>query len=168
MATRASYSAKASQYTSITIDRLFKAAFHSPAIVYDRESLLGWRPLRSKASDDQHLFPTAPLDTGATASTETPPGISIHETATRFVIEVELPSIKADSLYIEISGDLLIIRGEREMEQQSALNDAYRKKPGPMVHRYIQLPITARPGEVQARLEGNTVKVNIQKRSASH
>lgn len=96
------------------------------------------------------------------------PGIQIHETAERFVIEVELPRIKADSLYIEITGDLLIIRGERDLKAKANGWQGAPRNAGPMVHRYIQLPVTARPGEVQARLEGNTVKVNILKRPVYH
>jgi HSP20 family molecular chaperone IbpA len=142
---------------AVTIDRLFQAAFHSPSTVYERESLCGWRPLHAGVPRRKNRQPP-----------NSDPGIQIHETAERFVIEVELPRIKADSLYIEITGDLLIIRGERDLKAKANGWQGAPRNAGPMVHRYIQLPVTARPGEVQARLEGNTVKVNIIKRPVYH
>jgi HSP20 family molecular chaperone IbpA len=145
---------------TMTVNRLFQAAFHSSEVVYRQESLCGWRPLTTGT-----LLWT-PLQ--STASADTAPGVHVRETAERFVIEVELPRIKADSLYIEISGDLLIIRGERDTAGAAKPAGKKPDSGGPMVHRYIQLPISARPGQVHARLEGNTVKVNIQKRTRSH
>lgn len=147
-----------SQHITTTIDRLFRAAFTLPQVVYQRESLCGWRPLRTIPHT-----PAYESDICGDASESGPPGITINETAGHLFIEVELPRIKADSLYIEISGDLLIIRGERDMAPPQGRKTA-KQTSGPMVHRYIQLPVVARPGQVQARLEGNTVKVNIQKR----
>jgi HSP20 family molecular chaperone IbpA len=151
---------QASQYPlkrAVTIDHLFQAAFHSPSTVYERESLCGWRPLRAgvRKQKDRRQPNSAP-------------GIQIHETTEQLVIEVELPRIKADSLYIEISGDLLIIRGERDLKAKVNGWQGAPRYEGSMVHRYIQLPVTVRPGEVQARLEGNTVKVNILKRPVYH
>ena len=159
MASRAIHPGQAAHNTAVTVDRLFKAAFHSPSVIYQRESLCGWRPLHSVSPFDAGLTDMATSLQKPEPQTP-PPGIHIRETAERFVIEIELPRIKADSLYIEISGDLLIIRGERDMESARM-----QKRGSPMVHRYIQLPIIARPGNVQARLEGNTVKVNIQKQA---
>ena len=32
-----------------------------------------------------------------------------------------------------------------------------------MIHRYVQLPVAAKPGHVEARLEGNVIYVKIDK-----
>ena len=163
MGSRALQQSNALINQAISIDRLFDAAFHAPIVVYQRESLYGWRPLHNEGPRRTKLRKNPPRR-HRSFSPDSPPGIQVHETAERFIIEVELPQIKADSLYIEISGDLLIIRGEREMKNLSDPSDQKQGRGGPMVHRYIQLPVITRPGEVHARLEGNTVRVKIQKR----
>ncbi len=163
MGSRALQRSNALKNQAISIERLFDAAFHAPFVVYQRESLYGWRPLHNE-SPLRKKFRETPPRRHRSFSPDPPPGIQVHETAERFIIEVELPQIKADSLYIEISGDLLIIRGERKMKDQPDPSNQKKIRGGPMVRRYIQLPVITRPGEVHARLEGNTVRVKIQKR----
>jgi HSP20 family molecular chaperone IbpA len=164
MTTRALHRTKDSTRLATTINRLFRSAFHSSEAVYRRESLMGWRPLRLDETVRKGRPGNKPAPRNDTPAAH-PPGVTIRETDDQVVIEVELPWIKADSLYIEISGDLLIIRGEREAEKAKAPGDSPVQAGERMVHRYIQLPMIARPGEVRARLDGNTVRVNISKRA---
>ncbi len=165
MASRARHLRSSATHQSISVDQLFDAAFGPAPGLYRHESLMGWRPVsdaRPMAVPDNARRPTpAP---GA-AQPGQPPGTRIHETAERILVEVEMPKIKADSLYLEISGDLLIIRGERIIEAPAQGQGRKSDTQGPMVHRYVQLPITARPGAVRARLEGNIVRVAISKRA---
>ena len=164
MASRARHLHSSATHLKISVDRLFDAAFGSSAAIYRRESLMGWRPVATTGptlpDSDANRYPPLEDDTP-----DNPSGIHIYETADRIIVEVEIPEIKADSLYLEISGDLLIIRGERRMEAHVSGSGGRLASKGPLVHRYVQLPIIARPGEVRARLEGNTVKVKISKRA---
>jgi HSP20 family molecular chaperone IbpA len=142
--------------TSISVDELFAAAFYESNFIYQRESLLGWRPVINDfepcITDGEHQSPTE-----KTASFTNSSDIKVHETAEAILIEVMLPKILEDSLYLEITGDLLIIRAQRA--DTAAGNDVDHT----MVHRYVKLPITAQPGNVKARIEDNMLRIIINK-----
>ena len=162
MAYKAVHLRRGSQNIYITVEKLFAVAFGSSQREYDIQSLLGWRPVLPHAiasileeDETPSVLPDRP--------TNLSPGVKIFETDVMILVEVELPPINEDSLYIEISGDLLIIRGQQTHdEDQAAKKESEFNRPR-MVYRYIQLPVIAKSGRVRARLEGNTVRVKILK-----
>lgn len=147
--------------TSISVDELFTAAFNESNFIYQRESLFGWRPV---------INDFEPYITGGehrstnenTTSFTNSPDIDVRETSESILIEVMLPDINEESLYLEISGDLLIIRAQRTGAEEMA-NGIGDDVDHTMVHRYVKLPITAQPGNVQARIEDNLLRVIINK-----
>jgi HSP20 family molecular chaperone IbpA len=146
---------------SISVEKLFAAAFNKSHFIYQRESLLGWRPVINDLAPGITVDELQP-PTEKTASFTNSPDIKVRETSVAILIEVLLPKINEDSLYLEISGDLLIIKA------QSADTDDMDTPSGDdvdhtMVHRYVKLPITAQPGNVQARIEDNLLRVIINK-----
>lgn len=147
------------QNSTISVDRLFAAAFRQPHFIYQKESLLGWRPVGMKTS-----LRTRNAD--KSSSKEKPPefnnspDVKVQEAPESILIEVVLPDIHEDSLYLEVSGDLLIIKAERTRPGRKTTSN---KDDKPMVHRFIKLPVIAQPGGVKARLEGNMLKVIIRK-----
>lgn len=145
-----------------TVDQLFAAAFGPEPIEYHHKSLLGWRPLAM--NPDSLLFRAEKPPPPERASlSDSASGVKMYETEALIVVEVELPAIEEESIYLEISGDMLIIRGNRlPPDASNRLRAAKHIDQG--IQRYIQLPVIARPGEVRARLEGNIVRVMIRKR----
>jgi HSP20 family molecular chaperone IbpA len=165
MASKATHLKRGIQNVYITVDQLFEAAFGPVPREYPRKSLMGWRPLSAEGPS----APPFPSENRGSLNPDSsafpPPGVKIFETDAVIVVEVELPAIEQESLYLEISGDLLIIRGNRV--PSAALDRSDTRKPaGRTVHRYVKLPVMARPGKVRARLEGNTVRVIIHKQNA--
>ncbi len=164
MASKAIHLKRGFQKEYITVEQLFEAAFGPASREYRHKSLLGWRPLApaytAPGSWAENKSPDGPDRTSAP-----PPGVKMYETDDLIVVEVELPAIDEDSLYLEISGDLLIIRGNR-LRTKATKQPPAHKKAGRKLQRFIQLPVNARPGEVRARLEGNTIRVMIRKQNA--
>jgi len=164
MTSKAIHLKRGFQKAYVTVDQLFEAAFGTASREYRHKSLLGWRPL---APD--YTAPGSWAENKTTAGPErspvSPPGVKMYETDDLIVVEVELPAIEEDSLYLEISGDMLIIRGNR-LPAKTTRRPPARRKAGRKVQRFIQLPVNARPGEVRARLEGNTIRVMIRKQNA--
>lgn len=145
-----------------TVDQLFSAAFGPEPIEYHRKSLFGWRPLAMNP-DDLRLEVEKPAATIGASSPESHSGVKVYETEALIVVEIELPAIDEESLYLEISGNMLIIRGNRLIPKQ-ADRGRITKKSDREVKRCIQLPVIARPGEVRARLNGDIIRVMIRKR----
>jgi HSP20 family molecular chaperone IbpA len=145
-----------------TVEQLFAAAFGPEPLEYHRKSLFGWRPLPLNPGG----FPFKvenPVPTARTLSPEAHPGVKVYETEALIVVEVELPAIEEESLYLEISGSMLIIRGNRLFPEATHRTGTARRA-DKEVQRRIQLPVIARPGEVRARLNGNIIRVMIRKR----
>jgi HSP20 family molecular chaperone IbpA len=162
MASKALRLIKGVPKAAFTIEQLFEAAFGPEPLEYHFKSLLGWRPLSLATRSSSHWVENA-VSADRPATLDPPAGVKVYETEALIVVEVELPAIDEDSLYLEISGYMLIIRGNPLPPDNSShrLAARYNDK---KVHRCIQLPILAKPGEVRARLEGNIVRVMIRKR----
>ncbi len=164
MTSRAIHLKRGFQKEYITIDQLFEAAFGPARREYRHKSLLGWRPLAPNCTTPG-VWVENKTSVDADATSVQPPGVKLYETDELIVVEVELPAIEEDSLYLEISGDLLIIRGNR-LPAKAVGRSPNHRKADRKVQRFIQLPVNARPGEVRARLEGNTIRVMIRKKNA--
>ena len=148
-------------HIAISVDELFTAAFHKSHRIYQRESLLGWRPVTFEPTasypheEPPLVHPEAPRFSNS-------PDVKIRESAETIIIEIELPDIDEESLYLEVSGDLLIIKAERTTTVQHP-SGAKKSPKASLVHRYVKLPVAARPGNIQARLDGSLLRIKISK-----
>ncbi len=154
-------------HMAISVDALFAAAFHKSRRIFQRESLLGWRPVIMDAALSTPL--SAPLSahgepstSGKKASTlfSNSPDVIVRENSGVVTIEVELPDIDEESLYLEVSGDLLIIQAEKIAPKgdRSELAKSHQEF---MVNRYVKLPFAAKPGHIHARLDGPTLRITV-------
>lgn len=146
-------------HTAISVDALFAAAFHKSRRIYQHESLLGWRPVEMAPSVTDHPE-KSPAHRKAPPAFSNSPDVKIRETSESITIEVELPDIDEESLYLEVSGDLLIIRAEKLAPKQRGSKSA-KPHPPVLVNRFVQLPFKAKPGHIQARLDGDVLRIII-------
>jgi HSP20 family molecular chaperone IbpA len=141
------------------VEKLFSAAFGPSPAIFRQQSLCGWRPIAPLSA----LHP--PLDDLLKRKNTAEPGkdpvVEIYETGESFIIEVTLTGIIKESLYLEVVGSLLIIHGERMQNYPAALLE----KIDPHFQQIVQLPRSARPGEIRARMNGDTVTINIKKKA---
>ena len=161
MASKAIHLKRGVQHIYINVDQLFEAAFGRTEREYRYKSLMGWRPLEPESSPEP-LPADGKTNSGQQRSPASQQGVTVYETDEIVIVEIELPAIVEDSLYLEISGDLLIISGHRLSHRAGNRPDAHRQA-AQLVYRHIHLPVIARPGQVRARLEGDTVRVMIYK-----
>ncbi len=149
------------QDRAISVDELFAAAFDNPNFYYQRESLLGWRPVTHNSAP-RRVQGVPGSSAGEKPSYRNSPDIIVKDTPEAILIEVSLPEINEDSLYLEVSGDLLIVRAQRAVSNENQ-SEQSKKSDKSMVHRYVKLPVAAQPGNVQARLENQVLRVKINK-----
>jgi HSP20 family molecular chaperone IbpA len=154
-------------HLAISVDALFSAAFHKSRRNFQRESLLGWRPVIMDADLPAPL--STPLSSqrepspyGNTASTlfSNSPDVIVREKSDVVTIEVELPDIDEESLYLEVSGDLLIIQAKK-LAPDADPSEPAKSHQEVMVNRYVKLPFAAKPGEIRARLDGPMLRITI-------
>lgn len=145
------------------IERLFRTAFEFSSDAYRQDSLCGWAPWLYQPPEAA-IYLDGILEDRQPSFVEDLDGVVIHETLNGIVVEIEVPHLKAESLYLEVSGNMLIVRGERIPETASKQRSNTEIPNALNFERMIVLPVQARPGEIRAKLVGRVVRVNILKR----
>lgn len=152
------------------VEKLFQEAFNSETAYYDQLMLFGWKPIEDlykksdltllgwKYHEGIELEANRPVPTNE-------PNIDIYTASDHLVITIELPRLKEDSLRLEISGNILIVRCEHyAFEPQQNETTIEQENSLIQFKRSFRLPRVARPGEVRARLHGDIVRIAISVR----
>lgn len=129
-----------------------------------------WEPLRNGGdiqSEVNRLFdnffgrPTGGSQQGGRAWA---PAVDMYETKDDLTLTVELPGVREKDVTVSITGDLLVIKGERRFEQevkeQSFLHveRAYGK-----FERLIQLPMPVQSDKVKATYRDGVLEIQLPK-----
>ena len=94
-------------------------------------------------------------------SNVTAPRISVRDTNSAMEIEVELPGIDEKDIEVELSDDILTIKGEKHVE---AHNDAYyQERTFGKFARAITLPFEPDPKTVKTHVARGVLKITLPK-----
>ena len=92
------------------------------------------------------------------------PSVDISETKDKLLIKAELPGLEAKDVNVSISGDLLIIKGEKEKEKEEK-DENYH-----CVERYygsfqrsFRLPVNVQGDKVEATFDKGLLKITLPK-----
>ena len=149
------------------VEKLFNEAFDNEKAYYNQLMLFGWKPIEDlyKRSDITLLGWKHPKGIELEANRllhSHEPNIDIYTGSDHLVITIEFPRLKEDSLRLEISGNILIVRCEHyAFESENNATNLEQKNNLLKFKRSFRLPRVARPGEVRARLLGDVVRIAI-------
>ena len=160
MASKAIHLHNAPPHLNRIVDRLFRVAFEASAAAFLKDSLFGWGPMLSLPQTSLLPSMNDTLDAESPISANTA-GVLIQQTDNGIVINIEVAHLKADSIYLEISGEILIVRGECNPDEPLKQDSAWSNPDGLHYERFITLPVTARPGKIRARLIDRMIKIEI-------
>ena len=92
------------------------------------------------------------------------PSTNVHETDKEIVVTAEVPGLDNADLDVAISGDSLVIRGEKREEKEDTRRDVYlsERKYGGFV-RAVPLPENVDPDRAVARVERGVLTVRFPK-----
>jgi HSP20 family protein len=133
--------------------------------------LTGFNPLMSLNRDINRLFddllqPSA-LPTVADTAVATAlitPRINVSETDTEIRVTAELPGVDLDNLEVDVMDDMLVIRGEKTLEQSDEdENYHFVECAYGSFQRTVQLPFAADPDQVQASFENGVLSITVPK-----
>jgi HSP20 family molecular chaperone IbpA len=133
----------------------FSAAFGPSPALYRHVSLCGWRPL---------MDPRTHREKGPLPDGHFLPGIAVYETDDGMTIEVALSRIKEESLHLAVSGQRLIIRGERIDGGSLERSASVVWRSSPLFQQLIRLPETVNPGGFRAQVNGDIVRIDFARR----
>lgn len=93
------------------------------------------------------------------------PAVDIHQDASGFVLEVELPGVGKSGVELTVEDGKLIIVGHRNREENEA-KSLHREISGWDYRRVFDLDPVIDPSSVQASMEHGLLRVHLQKAEA--
>ena len=131
--------------------------------------LIPWRPFGTLSSSRRDLdslwnrfFRETP--SMGTFSEEWLPSVDISETKKNFIVKAELPGLDVKDVKVSLSGDLLIIKGEKKREEEEKdEHHHYIERYSGSFQRSFQLPTSVKGDKVEAHFEKGVLKVSIPK-----
>jgi len=80
------------------------------------------------------------------------------------MVRAELPGVEKDDVEVTISGDRLLIKAEREFEEEDEKEDFYRHELGyGKLTRTVALPVEVDPENIHAELKEGILTVTLPK-----
>lgn len=96
------------------------------------------------------------------------PSISVRENDGRITVDAELPGMSPEDIDVNVSGDLLTLRGEKKEEHEEGEGRyAYREIRTGSFQRAIRLPSEVEADQAEARFENGLLTVNLPKSESS-
>ncbi|MDD2605732.1 MAG: Hsp20/alpha crystallin family protein [Desulfobacteraceae bacterium] len=90
------------------------------------------------------------------------PKVDVYESDEGMVIEMDLPGVAKEQIYLDVKDNVLTIHGERTDEQQIPESRYYRKERClGTFHRAFNLPFMVTPSEVTARFRDGVLVILI-------
>jgi HSP20 family protein len=124
-------------------------------------------PMRRLQSEIDRLFedpfagwltPNGPLGEGWL------PAVDVHEDKSNVVVQAEIPGMKKEELEVYMSGENLIIAGERKSETEEKSAGMYRsERYFGHFHRSIPLPSAVDGNKIDARYKDGVLTVTCPK-----
>lgn len=96
------------------------------------------------------------------------PDIDVFESDSRVTVRAELPGMEADDIHVEVSQDLLVLRGEKKAEEEEKEGRFYcRERYAGSFHRSFQLPSSVQSEKVDAEFKNGVLTIRIPKSEQS-
>ena len=134
-------------------------------------NLTRWEPAREMMTlreamdhlfDDAFTRPFSLMREGG--STWSSPAIDMFQTEDEVVVKASLPGVKADEVQINVTGDVLTIRGETKHEEEKKDRSWHiREHRWGAFERSVRLPTGVIPDKADAEFENGILTVTIAK-----
>jgi HSP20 family protein len=123
--------------------------------------LMSLRQATDKLFEDRYVRPSR----GLTALGEVPvPALDVYKTASDLVVKATLPGLKPEDVTIDITGEMLTIKGETKAEQEIKKEDyLYQERRYGAFSRSVILPSGLKTEKCEATMEDGVLTLTIPK-----
>lgn len=127
-----------------------------------RRTFAPWRELQSL---EDRLRRLSEEIEGSEAVTAWKPAVDLVETEDEYRLDAELPGMSADDIDVEVQEGDLVIRGEKESEEEGEGRDyRFTERSYGEFYRRFSLPTSVDAGAISARFESGVLTVRIPKK----
>lgn len=131
--------------------------------------LVPWRPFGELSSFRKEMdrlwdrfFGDKPF--GRMFTEEWLPAVDLSETKDILIVKVELPGMEAKDVNVSISGDVLMIKGEKKKEEEQQDEHYYScERYSGSFQRSFQLPANVKTDKVEATFDRGVLKIMLPK-----
>src|SRR3712207_1709854 len=118
-------------------------------------------------SDVDRLFGEVARGTGLTGWSQAGhigPPVEIYETGNELKVVAELPGVEEKDVSVELAGDVLIIRGEKKIEEERKEENYHlAERHYGTFSRALRLPYAVEAGQVQASFKNGVLTITMPK-----
>lgn len=101
-------------------------------------------------------------------SEEWSPSVDISETENELVVKAELPGLEANDITVDLSGDILTIKGEKKKEsEEKSEHHHYKERYFGSFQRSFKIPVSVRTEDVEATFDKGVLEVVFPKTEES-
>lgn len=133
-------------------------------------NIIRWEPMREMVTlreamdrlfDDAFTRPLGQVDGWHGSSV---PAIDMYQTDDEVVVKAALPGMKADDVQINVTGDLLTIKGEvKEKSETKEKNYHIREQRWGTFERSVMLPTSVVSDKAKAEFENGVLTISLPK-----
>lgn len=88
----------------------------------------------------------------------------ISETKNKIIVKLDIPGLDAQDINVSISGDLLVIKGEKKKESEEKGEHHYRmERYYGAFERSFRLPVEVKADKVEAKVDKGVLKITMPK-----
>ncbi len=93
------------------------------------------------------------------------PPVDILERGEEIILKMEVPEVDQNDIDIKVEGNILIIKGERRLEEETKTEDYHKlERPYGSFSRSFSLPNTIEPGKVKASYKDGMLRLTLPKK----
>jgi HSP20 family protein len=92
------------------------------------------------------------------------PALDVYEEKDEIVVKAELPGMTKEEIQINLTGDVLTIKGEKKKEEEIKREDyRYQERSYGSFLRSVELPCEVKPDQVKAAFKDGVLEVRMPK-----
>ena len=151
------------------VEKLFEEVFTNPRFSYRKKTMFGWMPIDEMFEDSLPVSMAWGQEADLGFKTrgnpfQMEPDIFICENRTELIIDIRLPDLIRDSLYIEVRDNILSVKGKQYISDDREARDfGFSEIRLRSFHKFFPLPVRTRPDLISAGVKGDAIRIRIRK-----
>lgn len=118
--------------------------------------------MRRMTEELDRAFSESGSGRGTNAGVLWAPTIEVFEREGKYVVHADLPGLKPEDVKVEVTGDSLVLEGERKIEREEDQGGVHRtERRYGRFYRAIPLPEGAKADEARANFENGVLEIEV-------
>jgi HSP20 family protein len=91
------------------------------------------------------------------------PSVDVSESQDALIVKAGLPGLEVADIDVDLSGDILIIKGEKKEDEEDPKHHRHKERPFSSFQRSFKIPMSVRTENVEVTFEKGVLEVKFPK-----